>query len=648
MGLFGSKRSDSDKVTTKNAAQKSATAGDYNDKKVADVYFHLNTSEGIGPESSHGWLQIRSASEALINQEQNDPLLAAPDLRKAAGKSQKYFDSQLETMLGFAAYAGSTSKGHVVEPDFQIKPQSTIRYSITGSQYKAMFAYINDKREHKFSSLSYNSLTFASHALQAAGIAGVESISTAMGAKSFLKKQDKAAKKENEKGAFKQDIGLQSVRMVNAGTNGIKRDMAEIVTKNTYDRYYRGADDLEKHQDSFFQDKGEQRRVADHEHRRDYMRIAAGAKGRVNEGQRRAFANWISDSASFSKFLRGGDMSNPDMVDKVKKMDSVFEQEESALPVDMTVYRGVNNGMIKYLLEKKGVNPKYYMNGNVFDIKAAKKNGALKKLKGMSYSDQCYVSTSTNKGFAIAWNQMSGGDDYKAKYTSATQASHSAIERLKNTNYDFPLSSDPSDQRTGKQRATEWYNAVTGRNDAIKKQYQDDGKTLENLSQNGAGHIMTIKLPKGTRGVFSDAMSKGGGTRAEDIMKGIGANQNEITLDRGLKYHIKDFTISDNGNMELDMSVTGYSKSRKSYGKYDADSDKLTPEQAARLSELMDKFAASQSPEIKAKYEAIKSLPLLEQIKAGKELEAQYKMSSKEQTEMSDLKAKLNAYDSRI
>ena len=117
MGLFGSKRSDSDKVTTKNAAQKSATAGDYNDKKVADVYFHLNTSEGIGPESSHGWLQIRSASEALINQEQNDPLLAAPDLRKAAGKSQKYFDSQLETMLARAIVAGDVLPGQQVVVD---------------------------------------------------------------------------------------------------------------------------------------------------------------------------------------------------------------------------------------------------------------------------------------------------------------------------------------------------------------------------------------------------------------------------------------------------------------------------------------------------------------------------------------------------
>ncbi|MBR4986399.1 MAG: hypothetical protein IKY83_11750, partial [Proteobacteria bacterium] len=613
MGLFGSKRSDSDKVTTKNAAQKSATAGDYNDKKVADVYFHINTSEGIGPESSHGWLQICSASDAVVHQETNDPLLAAPDLRKAAGKSQKYFDSQLETMLGFAAYDGSTSKGHVVEPDFQIKPQSSIRYALTGAQYKAMFAYINDKREHKFSSLSYNSLTFASHALQAAGIAGVESVSTGIGAKMFLKKQDKLAKKEKEKGAFKQDIGLQAVTKTNAGTNGHKRDMAEIATGITYDRYYGGVDTLKDHQDSFFQDKGAQRRVADVDHRKAYMKIAAGAKSRVNEGQRQAFANWISDSGSFSKFLRDGDQSKAEMLDKVKKMDSVFEQEESALPMDMTVYRGVNNGMIKYLLEKKGVNPKHYMKGNAFDIHAAKKSGALKKLKGMSYSDQCYVSTSTNKGFAVAWNQMNGNEDQKAAYKTATEASQTKVADLKNTTYDFPAFTTPVDKTEAKRKGLKWSNDILDKNAAIQKQYKEDGKTLDNLSQNGAGHIMTIKLPKGTRGVFSDAMSKKGGTRTDDIAKSWGANQNEITLDRGLRYNIKDFTISENGNMELDMSVTGYSKHRKSYGKYDADADKITPEQTARLSELMDKYQVSQSPEIKAKYEAIKSLPLLEQ-----------------------------------
>lgn len=185
MGIF-SKKSD-DKITSKNAmAKANAESQSRSTAPVATVW--LNAGD------DHSWLTIKTANSARLNDKPFDN----PSLLNVTGSSAKYFMSDAETSLGFQEIKGSKGKGKVVEPDYSDSANITKSYSLNEAQFKAMFMYINDKREHHYSKLGYNSATFATHALKAAGLA-VPNAMTLGGLTKELEKERDQIQKTNEK-----------------------------------------------------------------------------------------------------------------------------------------------------------------------------------------------------------------------------------------------------------------------------------------------------------------------------------------------------------------------------------------------------------------------------------------------------------------
>ena len=182
MGLFSKKDSEPSKVTSKNAfAKANAAPGKSPDGKVAYVQIHTNT------EASHTWLTIKSVKDIAI-----DATPWATSQQKAAsGPSAQHIEKNFETSLGFNKVGKDTGK--VIEPDLKHTPEISKEFAINEAQYKAMFLYINSKRDHKWSNLGYNSTTFATHALKAANLP-ISSFSSTSG----LAKQFQKDKKHNE------------------------------------------------------------------------------------------------------------------------------------------------------------------------------------------------------------------------------------------------------------------------------------------------------------------------------------------------------------------------------------------------------------------------------------------------------------------
>ncbi|MBQ4361163.1 MAG: hypothetical protein II767_13005 [Proteobacteria bacterium] len=185
MDFFAKKDSDPNKVTSKNAFEKAnAGAAKSPNTNVTAAYVQIHTNT----QASHTWLTIKSAKDIAIDQ---SPWVSQSQ-KAASGPSAKHMENHFETTLGFNKVGKDTGK--VIEPDFKHAPEISKEYALSEAQYKAMYLYINSKREHKWSNLGYNSTTFATHALKAAGLS-ISSFSSTGG----LAKQFKKDAKQSEK-----------------------------------------------------------------------------------------------------------------------------------------------------------------------------------------------------------------------------------------------------------------------------------------------------------------------------------------------------------------------------------------------------------------------------------------------------------------
>lgn len=92
----------------------------------------------------------------------------APDISSAIGpQSMKLFNRYGATRLSFRKKG--VLKGEVEEPCDNVKTNGyKFSFRMTGEEMKAAFTYINSKRQHSYTP-TFNSATFASHAMKAAG-----------------------------------------------------------------------------------------------------------------------------------------------------------------------------------------------------------------------------------------------------------------------------------------------------------------------------------------------------------------------------------------------------------------------------------------------------------------------------------------------
>lgn len=310
------------------------------------------------------------------------------------------------------------------------------------------------------------------------------------------------------------------------------------------------------------------------EHRKAYMALSMKDKARANSTQRGAMGYWISCSKDYSDALRG-DQSIDEMIEELEKekkskvkadslrfvkkqigvMDSIFT-DNAGLEESLQVYRGVGDGFLKFLFQQKGFSEKDYeedtskkdassnkKNGSVqntssdknkpLDYKKIDKKGLMKSLVGMTYKDNCFVSTSTNRGYCAMW------------------ANQDAFKKA-------------DDMRTDMLQKS---NTKEGSRERSELERYSESVALEQTEAGKGGHMMTMHLPAGTKAIFADAF--GDKEQNHNIMKG--ASQNEVTLDRGLIYKITGVSGSA-GSYQFYVTVVG-SGTKKAADVYDAKAD---------------------------------------------------------------------------
>jgi hypothetical protein len=254
---------------------------------------------------------------------------------------------------------------------------------------------------------------------------------------------------------------------------------------------------------------------------------------------------WISSSGSFSNILRNDksieEQCAPgsqyaEMKENIAIMDSIFD-DSRGLEEDLEVFRGVGDGFLSMLFQKIGLAPsEYAKKDGSLDYRKIDKEGQMQKLVGVVYTDQCYVSTTTNRGYAASW--ASDAEHYNAA-VSEVMAAHN-MTNISGSEYFVPGSA------------------------ANEERIKIEGEINQKLETSKAGaHMMIMQVPAKTKGIFMDAM--GSGKDVRDYR--AAAAQNELTLDRGLLYKI-DGVSGSAGNYQFQVSVIGQGP-KKAGAKYD-------------------------------------------------------------------------------
>lgn len=204
MGFFGSK----DKVTSKNSMDKAeeklkATkavgykAGNkdrfedehYGDKYMADVYVDVKNDDNVTMTFQLPDKKAFDSKQAYYNL--GGDVLPHGIASMVGKQSMAYFNDLSATSLSFQKVGWR--KGAVEEPSTKaLKGGQIYNFRLTGKELAAAFTYINAKRAHDYT-MGFNSATFASHALKAAGLnVGIIGGS----AKRFGKNMDKTISKQ--------------------------------------------------------------------------------------------------------------------------------------------------------------------------------------------------------------------------------------------------------------------------------------------------------------------------------------------------------------------------------------------------------------------------------------------------------------------
>ena len=147
----------------------------------------------------------------------------------------------------------------------------------------------------------------------------------------------------------------------------------------------------------------------DNIHRNAYLMLAKKDFESLSKSEKVAMNAYTTNSGDINDALRKGEYESgkcdETLLNNITHMKHAFAKHN--LPSDITTYRGVNDGMIKYWLGLKGVDKDQageFLNANgsinhdkFYQLKI------YEKLNGITFQDKAFVSTTTNKPFAKRW-----------------------------------------------------------------------------------------------------------------------------------------------------------------------------------------------------------------------------------------------------
>ena len=268
----------------------------------------------------------------------------------------------------------------------------------------------------------------------------------------------------------------------------------------------------------------------DGEYRNAYLDMAKHDASTLTEDEAKAMDEYTNDPTKINAALKNGEFDHDDkekdlkLIDlfRLKKIEKELEEKKELnknitnmhlafmkhkLPKDFVSYRGVTDDMLIYLLGMRGFDKEQSESilnesGHINHDELYKR-GKYKLLEGLEFEDKTFVSTSTNELFA-------------------RRRSNEEVNRAN-------------------------AKALAAKRDAKSKKEAAQMVEETNVFKDVKGsHVMKIKIPKGTRAMFTDTMYK----RGQDVH-----NQDELLLDAGYTYRVDKVKPMSVGRYCLEVSV---------------------------------------------------------------------------------------------
>lgn len=248
-------------------------------------------------------------------------------------------------------------------------------------------------------------------------------------------------------------------------------------------------------------------------HREAYLKMSRRDMETLTPEEKVAMNAYTTDSADINRRLRSGDDISDALQTDIAHIKSAMRKHP--LPTDFTTYRGVDDGMLLFLLNSSpDITPeerdRFIINGRI-NHDALSDGEGYKVFEGIVFRDPAFVSTTTNRFFAKRW---ANGLNHKAIARSLEREAEGMAE-----------GSAEKKQLLGRARKEEW-----------------------NVSDITGSHVMNMHMKKGTRALFSDAMytaGQGGRPRGQD----------EVTLDSGGNYRITAVSMDTKGQYVFEVEV---------------------------------------------------------------------------------------------
>ena len=261
---------------------------------------------------------------------------------------------------------------------------------------------------------------------------------------------------------------------------------------------------------------------SDEERKKAYNNLAIPTAKNMTDDQRYAVSEYIAGSSGPNAYLREQKDSifypqtEKDIQRTQKEVNDISEAiGNNPLPEQLTTYRGTTDKFFAALLLENDLGKAVNGDGSVNHKWLNKNQKKLRKnLVGKTFHEKAFTSTSTEKKFAQFWSRESAKN-----------------EKM------FDLGMQEKNQE-----AMEFQNMADAHPEQIP-----------------GAHLLTMNLPKGSKGAFVDRTTDG---TAKD-----GINQREVLLDKGSMFKISDIRkMKDSDSYELVMDLLAEEEGKKKTG----------------------------------------------------------------------------------
>lgn len=239
--------------------------------------------------------------------------------------------------------------------------------------------------------------------------------------------------------------------------------------------------------------------------------------------QRAAGKAYIRDSRDINAYLRTGQAPDSKKAE-LDKMSADISGMMHPMQEDTKSYRSISDVGLLPLIEQAGLTDVVMKENGTIDHEKLQQH--MDQLKGMTFQDKAFVSTTAAPQFAEKWGAGLGRRDLNFFKKRAMLKRGFTPEERQGRQKDLIELAESGDLTVAKSQQA--YGALADELLSPDQQIRE--------SDIGT-HMMHISMPKGTKASFIDATSTGSGQVSD---KTIENQQMEMLLDKGSRFRISD------------------------------------------------------------------------------------------------------------